>query len=150
MDTQWVVRSGAPAPPEQSVLGGYSKGASTAPFDPLVAVRDRQLVRREQRDDVGPLRGHDHLFLDPRGRGAVGGRAIRLDGEDHAGHELHRLLERVEPRDDRPLVEPEPKAAISLSNPMSCAFGKHRAMRSVLTPGLISSIALSIHSRARL
>ena len=41
-----------------------------------------------------------------------------------------------------------PNAAISLSNPISCAFGKARAIRSVVTPGLISAIASSIHSRA--
>ena len=41
-----------------------------------------------------------------------------------------------------------PNAAISLSKPISCALGNARAILSVATPGLMSAIASSIHSRA--
>ena len=41
-----------------------------------------------------------------------------------------------------------PKAPISLSKPMSCALGNALAIFSVLTPGLMSAMAPSIHSRA--
>ena len=43
-----------------------------------------------------------------------------------------------------------PKHSISESNPNSSAFGQTDATWSVVTPGFISSIDLSIHSRARL
>src|SRR5262245_41653642 len=74
---------------------------------PLASVGDRQFVGREQRDDLSALRGHDDFLLDARGGRAVAGRAVRLDREDHTRFELHRLLERVEPRDDRALVQAE-------------------------------------------
>src|SRR5262245_38388344 len=48
----------------------------------------------------------------------------------------------------RPWQKLSPNAAISLSKPISCALGKHFAMRSVETPGLMRAMALSIHSRA--
>ena len=41
-----------------------------------------------------------------------------------------------------------PKHSISLSKPNSSAFGQTLATWSVVTPGRISSIDLSIHSRA--
>src|SRR5207237_947766 len=41
-----------------------------------------------------------------------------------------------------------PNAAISLSKPISGALGKARAILSVVTPGLMSAMASSIHSRA--
>ena len=42
------------------------------------------------------------------------GRAVGLQREDHADLELHRLLHRVQPGDDRPLVQPEPEAVREL------------------------------------
>ena len=74
---------------------------------PSVLVRDHELFAREERDDPRPVGGHDDLLLDPRGRATVGGRAVRLEGEQHALLQLDRLLERVEPADDRPLVQPD-------------------------------------------
>src|SRR5262249_50051905 len=53
-----------------------------------VPVCDWKLVGREQRDDLGAARRHDHFFLDA-GRGhPVGRRAVRLDGEHHPRLEL--------------------------------------------------------------
>src|SRR5215470_11669173 len=52
---------------------------------PLVPVGDRKLVGWEQRDDLGAARRHDDFFFDPRGGDAVGGRAVGLDREHHAG-----------------------------------------------------------------
>src|SRR5262245_54918067 len=75
-----------------------------------VLVGDRQLVGREQRDDLCAGRGHDHFLLDARGGGAVGGRAVRLDGEHHARLQLHRVVERIQPADDRPFVQAQADA----------------------------------------
>src|SRR5215510_166124 len=72
-----------------------------------IPVRDRKLVGREEGDDLGAARRHDYFFLDA-GRGhPVGRRAVRLDGEHHPRLELHRIVERVQPADDRPLVQAE-------------------------------------------
>ena len=61
-----------------------------------------------------PVRGDDDLLLDPRGRPAVRGRAVRLQGEQHALLDLHRILERVQPADDRTLVQADPDAVAEL------------------------------------
>src|SRR5262249_51356576 len=66
-------------------------------FIASVRIGDRQLVGREEGDDLGALGRDDHLFLDARRRDAVGCRAVRLDGEDHPHLELHRMLERIHP-----------------------------------------------------
>ena len=50
-----------------------------------VPVGDRKLVGREQRDDLRARRRDDDLLLDARRGDAVGGRAVRLDREHHAG-----------------------------------------------------------------
>src|SRR6476659_4504317 len=71
----------------------------------LVGVGDEQLVGWETGDDPGTVGGDHDLFLDPRGGHAVLRRAVRLEGDDHALLELDRVLERVEPADDRALVE---------------------------------------------
>src|SRR5436190_16101611 len=108
-----------------------------------VLVGDRQLVGGEQRDDLRPARGDDHFLLDARGRGAVRGGAVGLDREHHARLQLHRVVERVQPADDRPLVQAEPDAVAEV-----VAAGGHlaleadpralvnaRAILSVVTPG---------------
>src|SRR5262245_17723482 len=76
----------------------------------LVPVRDRKLLGGEERDDLRATRRHDDFLLDPRGGHAVGGRAVGLDGEHHAGLQLHRIVEGVEPADDGPLVETQADA----------------------------------------
>jgi hypothetical protein len=59
--------------------------------------------------------GRDHdFFLDPRRRNAVLGRAVRLEGDDHAFLDLDRVVERVEAADDRALVQEEPHAVTEL------------------------------------
>jgi hypothetical protein len=55
----------------------------------------------------GTVLGEYDLFLDPRGRVAVRGRAVGLQREDHSGLEFDWSLERIQPADDRPLVQRE-------------------------------------------
>src|SRR5919201_2083969 len=66
-----------------------------------------------------------------------------------SSNELSRLMigRSCRPR-PMPWQKLRPKAAISLSKPMSCALGNARAILSVVTPGLMRAIASSIHSRA--
>ena len=78
------------------------------------AAGDEQLVGREARDHVAPGRGHDDLFLDPRRRAPVRRGAVGLEREDHAFLELDRVLERVDARDHRRLVEPDADAVSEL------------------------------------
>src|SRR5262245_62984590 len=47
---------------------------------PSVPVGDGKFVGRKERDDLGPLRRDDNLFLDARRGDAVRGRAVRLHG----------------------------------------------------------------------
>jgi hypothetical protein len=71
---------------------------------------------------------------------------LQLDGLAHA----------VQPGDDRPLVQAEPRpcpncspnAAISLSKPNSVARGPHRRDLVGADAGFTAAIAASIHSRA--
>src|ERR1700693_16838 len=84
------------------------------PRAPLVAVRDRQLFRGEQRNHHAALVGHHDLLLDARGGESVLGRAIGFEREYHAGLDLHRVLERNHARDDRPLVQREPEPVAEL------------------------------------
>src|SRR5262245_3264218 len=70
-----------------------------------VPVSDRKLVGREQRDDLGTARRHDHFLLDAGCGHPVSGRAIGLDREHHSGLQLHRIVERVQAADDRSLVQ---------------------------------------------
>ena len=49
-----------------------------------------------------------------------------------------------------PCPNSRPKAVFSSASPISCASGHSRATWSVDTPGLMMSMATSIHSRARL
>src|SRR6185312_9302219 len=77
---------------------------------PSIRVGDRQLVGRVERDHLGALGRHDVLHRDARRREAVARRAIGLEREHHALLDLHRVLEGVEPADDRPLVEAQAQA----------------------------------------
>ena len=124
----------------------------------LVPIGDRQFFGREQRDHPAALVGNHDLFLDACRGIAVLGRAIGFQREHHAFLDLGRVFERNHARDDRPFVqcqaeavaELQPNAAISSGKPKSCAFGHTLHTLSVVTPGLISAMALSTHSRARL
>ena len=88
--------------------GRVSSAALSTPAS--IWIRDRQLLGREQRDDLRAVGREHHLFLDARGRDAVARRAIRLDREHHADLELERLAERRDARDQRPFVQPQPQA----------------------------------------
>src|SRR3954453_19381874 len=104
----------------RSVIRSRVKGAIGIPFGRGLArldrrrgsvrVGDEQVLRREQRQHLGPVVGDHDLLLDPSGGEAVGRGAVGLQREDHADLELHRLLHRVQPADDRPLVQTEPEA----------------------------------------
>src|SRR3989454_3811084 len=78
------------------------------------AVAGRPSLSSRITSSLSALGHDDHLFLDARRRDAVGRRAVGLDREDHPGLELHRVVERVQPADDRPFVEaqPEPVAEV--------------------------------------
>ena len=104
-----------------------------------------------------PSRREDHFFLDARGRDAVGRRAVGLDREHHAGLQLDRLLERVEPRDQRPLVQAQAEAVaeveaerVHLGREADVLRGRERgATLSVDTPGL-EQLDRAVHPLARL
>src|SRR5690349_5431456 len=76
----------------------------------LVLVSDRKLLRRKQRDDLRAVRREHDFFFDARRRNAVRRGTERFNREDHARLELVRILERVEPRDERPLVQAQSEA----------------------------------------
>jgi hypothetical protein len=62
----------------------------------------------------GPSGAHDDLLLDPRGRAPVGRRAGGLQREDHPLLDDHRVVEGVQPRDHRRLVEADADAVAEL------------------------------------
>src|SRR4051812_11583486 len=76
----------------------------------LVLVRNRQFLRRKERDDLRAFRRQHHFLFDARGGDAVAGGTERLDREHHPCLELVRVLERIEPRDERTLVQAEAEA----------------------------------------
>ena len=78
------------------------------------AAGHEQLIGREAGDHIAPGRGHDHLFLDPRRRAPVRRGAVGLEGEDHPFLELDGVLERMDARDHRGLVEPDADAVSEL------------------------------------
>src|SRR6266571_8808666 len=79
-------------------------------FISLIRIGNRQLLRGVERDDLGAFRRQDYLLLDARRRDAVARRAIGFDREYHSGLELDRLPQRCEPRNQRPLMQPEAEA----------------------------------------
>src|SRR5213593_697333 len=125
-------------------------------FTSLIGVGNREFLCGIERNDLGALGRKYHFFLDARCRDAVGGRAVGLDREHHAG--LSSIGSRSEVRREtsgrscsprpRPWQKLRPKASISLAKPISFASGKARAILSLVIPGLSSSMARSIHSRA--
>ncbi len=78
------------------------------------AAGDEQLIGREAGDHVAPGRGHDDLFLDPRRGPAIRRSAVGLEREDHPFLELDRVLEGMDARDHRRLVEPDADAVSEL------------------------------------
>src|SRR3989449_5331542 len=63
-------------------------------FTSLIGVGNREFLCGIERNDLGALRRKYHFFLDARCRDAVGGRAVGLDREHHAGLQLDRLAQR--------------------------------------------------------
>src|SRR5262249_44596328 len=141
--------SSAVAVSRSRIFGGRMSG--------LVPVRDRKLLGGEERDDQGAARRHNDFLLDPRGGDAVGGGAVGLDGEHHARLELHRVVEGVEPADDRPLVQAQADPVAEVQ-----AEGRHLAVEADLlrlregTGDLVGGYTRLderdplVHSRARL
>src|SRR5262249_37008817 len=126
------------------------------PDHALIAVGDRQFFRREERDDPAPLVSDHDLFLNAGGRIAILGRTIGFQREHHALLDLGRMLKRHHARDDRPLVQRQTEAVAELQPEGRHLIRKAEVLRlrhtlqtlSVLTPGLISAMASSTHSRA--
>src|SRR4249920_3370109 len=79
-----------------------------------VGVGDEQLVGWEAGDDLRTVGGDDDLLLDARRGDAVLGRAVGLECDDHALLEFDRMVDRVEPADDRSLVEEQAHAMAEL------------------------------------
>src|ERR1700710_713386 len=80
----------------------------------VLATGDEQLLGGEAGEDPVAGLGHQDLLLDPRGGDAVGGRAVGLQGEDHAGNDRLRVVEAVQAGDHRRLVEADAKAVAEL------------------------------------
>src|SRR5438105_5570000 len=90
-----------------------SKPMRPVPIQPSfnsVRVGNREFLCGVKRNDARALGGKDDLFLDARGRDAVGRRAIGLHREHHAGLELDRLAQRAQAGNQRTLVQAEPEA----------------------------------------
>src|SRR5919197_111512 len=97
-----------------AIRSNSSSSSSTGGAFCSVGVRNWQLLCGVEGDHLGAVGGDDHLLLDARRRETVRGRAVGLQREDHALLDLRRVLQRVEPADDRPLVQPEAKAVAEL------------------------------------
>ena len=81
---------------------------------PQYSLATNSSSRWEAGDHLRAVGGDDDLLLDPGRRHAVLGRAVRLERDDHALLQLDRVLERVQPADDRALVQEQPDAVAEL------------------------------------
>src|SRR4051812_22736978 len=79
-----------------------------------VRVGDEELVGWEAGDDLRAVGCDDDLLFDPRRGVTILRRAIGLEGDDHPLLELDGVLERIEPADDRSLVEEQADAVTEL------------------------------------
>src|SRR5215210_6590036 len=75
-----------------------------------VGVGNRKFLCGIKRNDLGAAWCEYDLFLDARSRHAVAGGTVGFHREHHSGLELDRLAQRVQPRDQRPLMQPEAQA----------------------------------------
>src|ERR1700709_167568 len=80
----------------------------------VLTAGDEELLAGEAGEDPVAGLGHQDLLLDPRGGDAVAGRAVGLEGEDQAGDDRLRVVERVQAADHRRLVEPDAEAVAEL------------------------------------
>jgi len=92
-----------------------------------VWICDRQLFGGIKRDDLRALGRENHFFLDARSGDAVARGAVGFDREHHPCLQLDRLLERSEPRDQRPLMQAEPQPVAEVE-----AKGLHLARKADL------------------
>ena len=74
-------------------------------------------------------RGDDDLFLDAGRRLAVARGAVRLEGEHHALLDLDRVVERVDARDHRRLVEADAEAVPELQAEARLLVGEAELLR---------------------
>ena len=122
---------------------------------PSVPIGDRQLFGWEQRNDRASLIRNGHFLFDFGGRVAVRSRAIGFERDTMPvliSMGFSRLTTRLMiGRSCRARPSPcpncNPNAESSSGNPRLSAVGQTFATTSVPTPGLISAIALSSHSR---
>ena len=66
---------------------------------------DQEILGREASDDLAPVGGYHDLFLDSRGRPAVGGGPVGLECEDHALLKHLGMVEGDEAAEDRPFPD---------------------------------------------
>src|SRR4051812_14368044 len=90
---------------------------------------DEQLVRGELRDDAVPRRSDDDLLLDASCGFTVARGAVRLEREDHTLLDLDRVLERVDTRDHRRLVEADAEAVAELQAEAGLLVGEAELLR---------------------
>src|SRR5512146_2469 len=94
-----------------------SASAASGSFAPIrfsVGIRNRQFLRREKRYHLASIGRNHQLLFDSCGRETVARRAIGLQREHHPGLDLGGLLERVQPADERTLVQREAEAVREL------------------------------------
>src|SRR5579859_2576936 len=99
----------SPTNPRSATRSGRQVGATE-----IACASHQQLLGREPEDGLAAGGRYHHLFLDPCRGVTVGGRRIGLQREDHALLDLDRVLERVEPADDRALPQRQANAMSEL------------------------------------
>ena len=90
---------------------------------------DEQLVGGEAGDHFAAVGRDDDLLLDPCRRASVRRGAVRLEREDHALLERDRMVERVDPRDHRRLVEPDTDPVTELEPEARLLVGEPELLR---------------------
>src|SRR5207248_3411929 len=74
----------------------------------------QKCLGRKLEDGAAAGLGHNDLLLDAGGGVTVAGRAVGLEGEDHALLDLEGMIERVEAADDRALPQRQADAVTEL------------------------------------
>src|SRR6267143_5884789 len=137
-----------------------SKPMRPVPIQPSfssVGVGNRKFLCGIKRNDARTFGRKDHLFLDARGRDAVGRRAIGLHREHHAGLELDRLAQRRQARDERTLVQAETEAVaeietegVHLAREADLLCLRHGERDLVGRPAGLQQLYRAVHPFARL
>src|SRR5215469_18715684 len=72
---------------------------------PVLAARHQQFLRGKLCDHLTAVRGDDEFLLDPRGRPAIAGGPVGLQGENHALLQRLGMIQRHQPAEDRLLPD---------------------------------------------